>query len=305
MTARPPGKVRLAHHTYQAVLPAVQACRTWLVRASERMHAPRRPTQRIVFAGRLAPVVLLASACLFTACDAKRPESIGDAGAIEQAAGKTYEFAAASRDGIGKFYMGREISQVMGHLGAAWLERPTREREERTDLLIDNLPLKADSVVADIGAGTGYFSFGIAKRVPQGEVLAVDIQREMLDMIEARKADGPVKNVTTILGTPSDPHLPEAAVDLILIVDAYHEFSHPREMAEAMVRSLVPGGSLVLIEYRAEDPAVAIKPLHKMTAAQAIAEMRAVGLTWERTENFLPQQHFLVFRRPAGISESR
>ncbi|MEE4161773.1 MAG: methyltransferase domain-containing protein [Woeseiaceae bacterium] len=209
-----------------------------------------------------------------------------------------YEQKRPSRDGIGKVYMGREISQVMGHLGAAWLERPGREREERTDRLVRQLPLEPDDVVADIGAGTGYFSFPMAERVPAGRVLAVDIQQEMLDIIEARKADGAAANVETVLGTETDPRLPAGQVDLVLIVDAYHEFSYPREMGEGIARALRPGGRLVLIEYRAEDPRVQIKRLHKMSEAQAIAEMEAIGLEWERTGSFLPQQHFLVFRKP-------
>jgi ubiquinone/menaquinone biosynthesis C-methylase UbiE len=222
------------------------------------------------------------------------------AAAEAPAAASPYRIGRASRDGIGKFYLDREISHVMGHLGAAWLERPRREREERTDLLIEALPLAPDSTVADIGAGTGYFSFPMARRVPQGRVLAVDIQPEMLDIIERRKAAGEPANVETILGTPTDPRLPAGAVDLILLVDAYHEFSHPLEMGRAMARALRPGGRLVLIEYRGEDPSVPIKPLHKMTQAQARREMEALGLEWERTEDFLPQQHFMVFRKPAG-----
>ncbi len=214
------------------------------------------------------------------------------------AADSPYRSGNASRDGIGKFYMGREISHVMGHRGAAWLERPTREREERTDLLIENLPLEKDSVVADIGAGTGYFSFPIAEQVPEGKVLAVDIQQEMLDIIEARRARDSVANVETVLGEENDTRLPESGVDLILIVDAYHEFSHPFEMGMTMARALRPGGSLVLIEYREEDRSVPIKPLHKMSEAQAKREMANVGLEWVRTEDFLPQQHFMVFRRP-------
>ncbi len=212
--------------------------------------------------------------------------------------GEHYTLGPASRDGIGKFYMSREISFVMGHQGAAWLERPEREREERSDLLVDRLPLAPDDVVADIGAGTGYFSFRMAERVPDGKVLAVDIQQQMLDIIEARKARGAPANVESVLGSEQDPGLPDAGVDLALIVDAYHEFSYPREMGEAIARSLKPGGRLVLIEYRGEDPSVPIKPLHKMTEAQARKEMAAVGLEWERTEDFLPQQHFLIFRRP-------
>ncbi len=209
-----------------------------------------------------------------------------------------YETTNPSRDGIGKVYMGREISHVMGHRGAAWLERPAREREERTDLLIEALPLQAGHVVADIGAGTGYFTFPIAERVPDGRVLAVDIQPEMLALIEARKNDRGTENVRTILGTVTDPGLAPGTVDLILIVDAYHEFSHPREMGEAMAAALRPGGRLVLVEYRGEDPAVPIKPLHKMTEAQARREMQAVGLVWEQTLDTLPQQHILVFAKP-------
>lgn len=193
--------------------------------------------------------------------------------------------------------MGREISFVMGHLAAGWLERPQREREERTDLLIQRLPLSPDDSVADIGAGTGYFSIPIARRVPEGRVFAVDIQQEMLDIIEARKREGAPENIETILGSITDPGLPDAGVDLILIVDAYHEFSHPYEMGLAMAKALKPGGKLVLIEYRAEDPSVPIKRLHKMSEEQAIKEMNALGLVHERTEDFLPQQHFLVFTK--------
>lgn len=212
----------------------------------------------------------------------------------------TYVYGPASRDGTGKFYLGREISHVMGHLGAGWLERPSRQREERSDLLIKNLPVDADSVVADIGAGTGYFSFRIAQRVPEGTVLAVDIQPEMLAIIEARKTEQAVTHIKTVLGSVSDPNLPEGQINLILLVDAYHEFSHPREMGLAMARALEPGGQLVLVEYRGEDPTVPIKPLHKMTQKQAIREMRAVGLEWSHTEDFLPQQHFMVFTRPVN-----
>ena len=219
-------------------------------------------------------------------------------GGVPAADAAVYEQIRPSRDGIGKVYMGREISHVMGHLGAAWLERPEREREERTDLLIDKLPLQADDVVADIGAGTGYFSFPMARRVPQGRVLAVDIQQEMLDILTARAAELGIDNVEPVLGSATDPRLPAGGVDLVLIVDAYHEFSHPREMGAAIAKALRPGGRLVLIEYRGEDPRVPIKPLHKMTEAQAKAEMVAVGLEWVRTGDFLPQQHFLVFRKP-------
>jgi len=210
-----------------------------------------------------------------------------------------YTTGPASRDGTGKFYMGREISQVMGHRGAAWLERPERADVEQPDRVVDSLGLAPDDVVADIGAGTGYFSVPIARRVPDGKVLAVDIQQQMLDIIERRKRNGAPANIDTVLGTMTDPKLPPGAVDLILLVDAYHEFSHPHEMGTAMVDALRPGGKLILIEYRGEDPRVPIKPLHKMTEEQAIKEMRAIGLRHQRTEDFLPQQHFLVFEKPA------
>lgn len=208
-----------------------------------------------------------------------------------------YSYAQPSRDGIGKFYMGREISHVMGHLGAGWLERPEREREERTDLLLENLPLQKDSIVVDLGAGTGYFSIPMALRVSEGRVLAVDIQQEMLDIIADRASTAGIENIRTILATETDPGLPENSVDLVLMVDAYHEFSHPREVIDRIVSSLKPGGRIVLIEYRGEDPAVPIKRLHKMTEAQARRELTAAGLRWVENLDFLPQQHFLVFEK--------
>ena len=209
-----------------------------------------------------------------------------------------YTTGLPSRDGIGKFYMGREISHVMGHLGAGWLERPERERQERTDLLIAGLILSDDFVVADIGAGTGFFTFPIAQRVPKGKVFAVDIQPEMLARIARRKMLEKVVNVETVLGEQDDPKLPKNQIDLAFIVDAYHEFSFPREMGERLKESLRPGGQLVLVEYRAEDQRVPIKRLHKMSEVQVKQEMAAIGLDWVRTDSYLPQQHVLVFQRP-------
>ncbi|MEC8158508.1 MAG: class I SAM-dependent methyltransferase [Pseudomonadota bacterium] len=208
-----------------------------------------------------------------------------------------YTYGPPTRDGIGKFYMGREISHVMGHLGAGWLERPERERQERTDLLIAGLSLLDDFVVADIGAGTGYFTFPIAQRVPRGKVFSVDIQPEMLASIEQRKALENAVNVETVLGNENDPKLPDNEIDLAFIVDAYHEFSFPREMGERLKESLKPGGQLVLVEYRAEDPRVPIKRLHKMSEVQVKREMAAIGLDWVRTESYLPHQHVLIFQK--------
>lgn len=208
-----------------------------------------------------------------------------------------YQYRDAAYDGIGKVYMGREIAQVMGHLGAGWLERTEREQEERTDLLLDALDLRPTDVVADIGAGTGYFTFRIAPSVPQGRVLAVDIQPEMIDYLNAGKQKNKAPNVTPVLGTITDPKLPANGVDLALMVDAYHEFSHPREMMDNIVRALKPGGRVVLVEYRAEDPKVAIKERHKMSVAQVRKEMEAVGLSFEKVDKSLPQQHILFFRK--------
>ncbi|MBT5153672.1 MAG: class I SAM-dependent methyltransferase, partial [Gammaproteobacteria bacterium] len=155
----------------------------------------------------------------------------------------------------------------------------------------------ANAVVADIGAGTGYFSFPVAKRVPSGHVIAVDIQEEMLGIIEARKTQTGVSNIQTVLGSTISPNLPAETVDLAFIVDAYHEFSHPLEMSQAIYAALKPGGRLVLIEYRGEDASVPIKRLHKMTQHQANKEMQAVGFSWESTGDFLPQQHFMIFTK--------
>lgn len=209
-----------------------------------------------------------------------------------------YQYKASqSADGTGKYYMGQEIAQVMGHLGAGWLERPEREKEERTDQLLQALQLKPNNVVADIGAGTGYFTFQISPLVPQGKVYAVDIQQEMIDFLEKNKAANKAPNVTPILGTISDPKLPDERVDVVLMVDAYHEFSHPREMMQGIVSGLKKGGKVALVEYRAEDPNVPIRPRHKMTVAQARKEMAAVGLTWVETVDVLPQQHLMFFQK--------
>jgi len=202
-----------------------------------------------------------------------------------------------SPDGIGKFYMGREIAQVMGHTGAIWLERPSRAVEEKPNQVVNALDLKPTDVVADIGAGTGYFSFRLASLVPKGKVLAVDIQPEMLDIINFIKKERNITNVKSVLGSITDPNLSALSIDLALIVDAYHEFSYPRETMEAIVRALKPGGRVVLVEYRGENPFIPIKALHKMTQKQVRKEMQAVGLQWLETKNFLPQQHLMVFKK--------
>jgi protein-L-isoaspartate O-methyltransferase len=205
-----------------------------------------------------------------------------------------------SRDGIGKLYFGREIAQVMGHQGAAWLERPEREAEERTDLLVEALALKPGEVVADIGAGSGYFSWRMARQVGEkGKVYAVEIQQEFLDLLMANMKKRRVDAIVhPVLGTIQDPKLPPGSVDTILLVDVYHEFDYPYEMARSMIAALKPGGRLVLVEYRGEDPNVPIKPLHKMTVAQVRKELSVQPVNYEQTLTILPQQHIIVFRKP-------
>jgi len=201
-------------------------------------------------------------------------------------------------NGIGKFYMGREIAHVMGHQAADWLERPEREQEERPELLLAALKLRSGDAVADIGAGTGYYTRRLAKLVGnKGTVYAVEIQQEMLDLLTNKMAQLNIHNVKPVLGTITDPKLPNASLDLIFMVDVYHEFDFPYEMAEAMCRSLKPGGRMVFVEFRGEDPKVPIKLVHKMTEEQVRKEMSVHPLQWVETIETLPWQHIIVFRR--------
>lgn len=209
-----------------------------------------------------------------------------------------YEFREAGPGGTGKFYMGREIAQVMGHEAMFWLERESREAEEAPSRAIAALDLDPAAVVADIGAGSGYYTFRLAKLVPEGEVVAIDIQPEMLARLESRADQLGAGNVRAHRGTVSDIGLDPGSIDATLMVDAYHEFSHPAEMMDSIVEALRPGGRVFLLEYRAEDESVPIKPLHKMSADQAREEMAAAGLEFVANHDFLPWQHFLVFRKP-------
>jgi len=205
-----------------------------------------------------------------------------------------------SPDGTGRVYMGREIAQVMSHLGAPWLDRPERMDEERPDLLLAGLGLAPDDVVVDFGAGSGYLTVALARTIPDGRVLAVDIQPEMLDLVRSKAGALGLGNVETVLATPTDPRLPEGAVDLVLMVDVYHELLWPVETMAGVVRSLAPRGRVVLVEYRADDPDVPIKPLHTMTEQQARREMEAAGLAFIENLDVLPRQHVMFFRRPVG-----
>jgi precorrin-6B methylase 2 len=208
---------------------------------------------------------------------------------------KYYSYRQPSFDGTGKYYMGREIAQVMGHQGSGWLERPDRAAEEQPQKMIAALGLKSTDVVADIGAGTGYISQLLARQVPEGKVLAVDVQPEMIALLQQRIKKSKITNIQTQLGTEQSPELPAASIDLAIMVDAYHEFSYPHEMMVGIVSALKPGGRVVLTEYRGEDPKVFIKPHHKTTQKQIEYEMKDVGLKLLKNEGVLPQQHLLFF----------
>ena len=209
-----------------------------------------------------------------------------------------YETRAASPDGIGKVWMGREISQVMGHPGIGWLERTDREKEEAPSKAIALLELAPDAILADIGAGSGYYSFRIARKLPQGKVIAVDIQPEMLAFLKAESVKLGVKNVQPHLGAIDDVKLPPASIDAALLVDAYHEFDHPVEMLASLRSALKPKGRIYLLEYRAEDDNVPIKPHHKMTEAQARKEFEAAGFRFLVNKPDLPWQHLMIFEKP-------
>ena len=210
-----------------------------------------------------------------------------------------YSPVPASADGIGKRYMGREISAVMGWQGAAWLEREEREREERTDLLIAALKFRDGEVVADIGCGSGFISRKIAGKIGKtGVIYGVEIQQEMLDLLAKRMAQFKIDTVKPVLGTTTDPKLPPASCDTMILVDVYHEFDFPHEMVHHMIAGLKTGGRLVFVEYRKEDPAVPIKKIHKMSEAQVKKEMTAhPQLEYAETIGALPRQHIIVFRK--------
>ena len=205
-------------------------------------------------------------------------------------------------DGIGKFYMGREIAHVMGFQAAPWLERPEREEEERLSTLVKLLKLKPGMVVADLGAGSGVISIMMAREVGNdGKVMAIDIQKEMLELLGDKLSRIGVKNIELVQGTEKSPKLDPESVDLALMVDVYHEFKFPFEMIEELSKSLKPGGRVAFVEYRREDPNVPIKLVHKMSEAQVKKEalQPEFGLKWKETIGELPRQHIVVFEKPA------
>jgi ubiquinone/menaquinone biosynthesis C-methylase UbiE len=193
--------------------------------------------------------------------------------------------------------MGREIAYVMGFQGIDWLERSEREKEENVSTLINNMKIKPEDTIADIGAGSGYHVFRMAPLAKNGLVYAVDIQVEMLKAIQKTKKLKKVANVETVLGNEKSINLPEHSVDKILMVDVYHEFNFPAEMIASIKKALKPNGRLFLIEYRGEDPNVPIKKIHKMSEKQAVMEMKAAGFKLEQNVNNLPWQHCMIFEK--------
>src|SRR5262245_8632180 len=195
-------------------------------------------------------------------------------------------------------YKGRRIAQVMGAAGADWLTREDREKFEQPEKVLDALDIRPGMTIADVGAGNGYFTIRLARRVKEnGRVLAVDIQQEMLDLLRDNRDRANLKNIELVLGTPTDPRLPSGTADLALLVDVYHEFQKPEEMVAGIRTALKPNGVLVLVEYRGEDPSVPIKPEHKMTVAQVLGEIEPMGFRLRKKLDFLPWQHIFIFEK--------
>jgi ubiquinone/menaquinone biosynthesis C-methylase UbiE len=204
-------------------------------------------------------------------------------------------------NGIGKFYMDREIAMVMGHEAAGWLDRPEREKEEQPAKLLPLLKLKPGDAIADVGAGSGFYTFKLVDLVgAKGKVYATDIQKEMLDIIDERAKARKIGNIIGVLGTETDAKLPANSLDMILLVDVYHEFSFPHEMTVGMVKALKTGGKLVFVEFRMEDEDVPIKLVHKMSEKQVKREMAVFPqLKHAKTHSDLPWQHVIVFEKQA------
>jgi ubiquinone/menaquinone biosynthesis C-methylase UbiE len=228
--------------------------------------------------------------CLI-ACCAWGTAALGDATRYE-----TRE--AHDPDGIGKFYMGREIAHVMGPGGIIWLERSEREREERPAQVLKELNIREGQTVADLGAGSGYYTLRMAQAVGEtGTVYAVDIEPRMLQFITQRAAREDISTIKTVQATATDPGLPPNSLDLLLMVDVYHELEYPFEVMQKVHTAMRTGGRVALVEYRANDPTVMIKPVHTMTERQVIAELREAGFHHVETVRTLPLQHLMIFEK--------
>jgi ubiquinone/menaquinone biosynthesis C-methylase UbiE len=208
-----------------------------------------------------------------------------------------YEMKGGDPNGINKWYMGRQIAYVMSHQGIDWLERPERELEENSSQLLKNMNIKPGMVIADIGAGSGYYTVRLSKLAGKGKVYAVDVEPEMIRYLDQRITKDKLSNVVTILGSEKEVHLPANSIDLMLLVDVYHEFAFPYEMGRSLLEALKPGGLLYLIEFRAEDRAVPIKAVHKMSEKQAVKELEAAGFKFEKNISNLPWQHCMIFSK--------
>ena len=224
---------------------------------------------------------------ILISCFLTSNESIAQADSIDT----KYIYKRGDFNGIGKWYMGREIAYIMGFQGINWLERSEREKEEDVSTLIKNMKIKTNDTIADIGAGSGYHVFKMAPLAENGLVYAVDIQPEMVETIELKKRSKRMSNIETVLGSEKSINLPKNSLDKILLVDVYHEFSYPIELVKSIKNALKPNGQLFLIEYRGEDLTVPIKKIHKMTEKQSIAEMKAAGLSLKENIDNLPWQH--------------
>lgn len=219
---------------------------------------------------------------------------------VEQRTSAIYTTKSPGPGGTGKVYMGREIARVIGTGGADWLDRSTRQKEENSLRAISNMMLNPESVVADIGAGTGFYTFKVAEKVPKGKIYAVELQDAFISELKKRSQELGLTNVEVVKGGTKSINVPDASLDLAFMVDVYHELEYPQEMLQAIHKALKPEGKLLLMEYRAEDPKVSIRELHKMTAEQVRKELEANGFRLFKREDSLPIQHFLMFVKSEG-----
>jgi len=208
-----------------------------------------------------------------------------------------YEYKEGDPNGLNKWYMGRQIANVMSHYGINWLERADREKDENSTQLVKNLDIKPGMIIADIGAGSGYYTVRVSKLLTGGKIYAVDVQQEMIDFLNNRIQKEKLNNIETVLGEEQKVPLPPSSIDMMFLVDVYHEFAYPYEMSKSMMSALKPDGKLILVEFRGEDKSLAIKGLHKMTEEQIIKELSAAGFKFERNITNLPIQHFMIFTK--------